>query len=332
MFGVQGLGGKRIVTGATDNAMVYGLLVWASSLQSTKAAPFHLVVAYFVGHLHEPQQRVIAQVLEELGIEHSFLPLETDNRFIQQGHISPTTFTKFLIADAIPETHVWIDIDTVALPGWDDLFLEIEKTPLEKDLVVATRGNRVAVPLGSDMIVPSDLPFNAGVLGWPKRVRKDWVSELAKVGDVPTIEQYVFNTLYAHSVRTVSESFNLLTYRVDALEHDKLPRIIHYAGVHKPWHLPRNLTRPCEAHNCPWSLWLKAEHEMLRSLSGSPGFTLVKREQKKALRSGRFRFTRDHSGLRLLKILRILGPLGWLVVLVAKPLSRWVPRGTHPLH
>lgn len=331
-FDAASLASKRVVTGATDNTMVYGMLVWASALNQTAAEPFHLVLAYFDGILSQRNIETIESTLNELGQAHSFLELRRDERFVAQGHISPTTFTKFLIADAIPSPHLWIDVDTVATPGWDDLFPIVSKKAATYDLVVAERGDRKRQPDATAVLAPSDLPFNAGVLGWPASTRRDWAEQLRVVCNVPTIEQFVFNTLYAESCHRVPESFNTLTYRIDSLRGREMPHIIHYAGAHKPWHLPRRFTPQCSAHQCPWSLWFRAEEAFLMAIAETAIAPEVLRLQAKALRSSALRWQRDHSGVLLLRLLTALGPLGWLVVLAAKPLSRWIPRGTHPLH
>jgi len=321
----------RIVSGATDDHMVYGLLVWASSLAESASSPFHLVVAFFEETLSAENIDLIDAVLDTLGVEHSFLPLTLDDRFQAQGHISPTTFTKFLIADELPQAHLWIDVDTTATEGWDELFAVVDNPSLPHDLIVAERGDKKKHVLSSGSN-PSDLPFNAGVLGWPSTPRRDWTSALAEAGDVPTIEQYVFNVLYSTSCMKVPESFNTLTYRVDSFATSPIPKITHYAGAHKPWHLPRRFAGLCAEHECPWSLWFVAERALMSSLRGTDVSGRVIALSAKALSSGVLRFRRDHSGLWLLRLLDVLGPLGWGIVHAAKPFSRWIPRGTHPLH
>lgn len=325
------LKGQNVVTGACDDAMVYGLLVWAFSLRDTAAKPFHLVVAYLENRLSLRNKELIRSTLDHLKIAHSFLPLSPDERFLTQGHVSPTTFTKFLISDAITQEHLWIDIDTIALTGWDDLFEMVAKVPATTKLVVAERG-RNGNTRADTVVVPSDLAFNAGVLGWPKGKRKEWAATMQSLGDVPTLEQYTFNALYSSSLARVPESFNLLTYRLDQIDSQDLPHIIHYAGAHKPWHLPRRFATQCASYQCPWSLWFRAEASFLESLKGSPVFADVLRAQTRAMTSGRIFWRRDHSGVILLRLLRYLGPLGWLIVWGARALKSQIPQGTHPLH
>ena len=322
---------RHIVVGATDDNMVYPAIVWAHALHDTAATPPHVVLGYFEGLLSAQNLALLEKSLTHLGISHEFRRLELDPRFITQGHISPTTFTKFLLADEITSEHVWIDIDTVAMPGWDAIFTLLEDTPEDTRLVVAKRGDRgpgreTAPPK------PSDLAFNAGVLGWPARERIPWSADLDTIGEVETQEQYLFNTLYSEHLSRIPEVFNMLTYRCDNFQGVPLPFIIHYAGAHKPWHMPRRFTTVCDRHGCPWSVWFSAEEKALEALASSPRIEEIRNLRGASLRSGQIGKSRDYSGRLLLKRLDTLGIFGWLVVLLAKPLGRFIPRGTHPLH
>lgn len=311
---------------AIDNNMVYPLAVLVHSLQKHQSAPFRLTVGFLEGTLSIQNHEALQELLEDLGIEHSFLPFAMDTRFITQGHISPTTFAKFLLADAIASAHLWLDADTIALPGWDSIFDDINKARGTGSLVVAKR-----LPKGNPAKSPDDLPFNAGVLGWPQAKRREWSNALSSMPVVDTQEQYLFNALYSKDAHWVSERFNTLTYTLDQLPSTKKPHIIHYAGAHKPWHLVRPQSDRCVSYGCPWSEWFVAERHFLSDLK-PPAIAIAERLRKEALRSGRVRWQRDHSGLIFLRLLRALGPLGFLVTRSLLVLKQWIPRGTHPLH
>jgi len=311
----------RHVVCAIDSQMVYGLAVVMSSLQRTTTEPFRLTIGYLAGTLPEGDREFLGRVMEHLGISHVFSDLGNDPRFITQGHISPTTFAKFLLADQNTDAHLWLDADTIALPGWDSIFGLLDSTTEQQGLLVAERG---ADKRG--------LPFNAGVLGWPAGPRRDWSSRLNELEIVDTQEQYLFNELYAPTAKTVSERYNSLTYRIDKVPENDPPVIIHYAGAHKPWHLPRSLTARCRDCECPWSAWFAAEADFLRGLGDDSLLRETRRRQRNALRSGKVRWQRDHAGLLFLRILVSLGPLGRVLVGLLGPLSSRVPRGTHPLH
>ena len=326
--GVKRKGPVRHVVCAVDSQMVYGLTVLLSSLKDTSYEDFTLTVGYLGERLSEDDRTFLKGVTEELEIDTEFLPLPDRDIFITQGHISPTTFAKFLLGDHYPTPHVWIDADTIALPGWDQLFLEVAACSATEGLVVAERGSNSSSQQGK----PSDLPFNAGVLGWPAGDRRDWETPLGSLAEVDTQEQFLFNELYASTARRVSEKFNLLTYRVDSLDPNVMPYIIHFAGAHKPWHLRRDLANACLDHQCPWAAWFDAEQKLHSQHENTAlGRELVRR-QKVALRAGTIRLRRDHSGYNFLRLLTGLGPVAPFVVNVLRLLKQWVPRGTHPIH
>jgi lipopolysaccharide biosynthesis glycosyltransferase len=323
--------GSRVVVGALDDNMVYPTLVWAHSLDRGASNPVHVLIGHLSGSLSTSHKAFLEKTLLSLNISHEFVELTSDPRFISQGHISPTTFAKFILADLVPGLNVWIDIDTVTTPGWDSLFEEIEKTPQDSLLVVAERGDRLAGDSGLHS-KPSELAFNAGVLGWPARKRIPWSEALDDSSVVQTQEQYLFNKLYESHTAFISERFNTLSYRYHSLSDSEPPFVVHYAGAHKPWHLPRRYVRRCENYGTLWSLWFEAEKALLRDLKNLGTVELVVPLQKAALWSGKFDKTRDHRGREFLRLLSWLGPLGWVVVALLIPWKRLIPRGTHPLH
>lgn len=310
--------------------MAYAVLPWAFSLHSRAKVPPHFVIGFLEGRLSDKNKIALGSALEYLSISHEFMLLRNDLRFIQQGHISPTTFTKFQLADAIEGEHVWVDIDTVATAGWEDIFSEISRAPGTARLIVAARNRELHVP--HEPKKPSDLTFNAGVLGWPAQDRIPWSMALDDADIVETQEQYLFNALYGNFLHTVSEKFNTLTYRLGTVNPSHLPLITHYAGAHKPWHLPRQFSGECIRHQCPWSLWFALELELLEKLGGYQQSSEITRLKREALRSGGFRLSADQRGRALLHALRMLGHMGWLVLWLTRPLKAVIPRGTHPLH
>lgn len=320
-----------VVSGAVDDGMAYALLTWAYSLHNRTGLAPHFVIGFLEGRLSAKKRNTLGSALQHLSISHEFVALPQDSRFIQQGHISPTTFAKFQLADLLSGTHVWIDIDTIATDGWARIFSEISAAPAESKLIVATRDDSARAHSDSPP-KPHGLAFNAGVLGWPARHRVPWSGALDSAELVATQEQHLFNTLYDGQIHTVSEKFNTLTYRYDQLDNSDLPFITHYAGAHKPWHVPRQFAPACVRHRCPWSLWFEVEEELLSALDGHEGLPGINALRAEALRSGRLGLSGDQRGRAFLHLLRVLGPAGWLLLAIAKLVTRFIPRGTHPLH
>lgn len=313
---------------AIDSQMVLGLAVVLSSMKEHAKQPFVVTVGYLKGHLPATDRGFLERVARRLGIEVSFRELPNRTVFIRQGHISPTTFTKFLLSDMFETPHVWLDADVVTLPGWDQIFEQIRQCSGSESLVVAARGTTK----GSNKKGPSALAFNAGVLGWPAGKRKDWETPLSQLAGVATQEQFLFNRLYSRFTKTISEKFNLLTYRLDSLQPSDMPFIIHYAGAHKPWHLRRDLTQGCLEHNCPWAAWFLAESKLLATIKESDLKGEFEIRQKSSLKSGKVRVRRDHSGYNLLRFLSVLGPMAMFLIKFLATMKQWIPRGTHPVH
>jgi len=158
--------GRRV---PLDSNMAYALVVLISSLKSAASSPFSLTVGYLDDTLPESDRQFVARACAHLEVPVDFMPLANDARFITQGHISPTTFAKFLLADALPQAHLWLDADTIASPDWDAIFEDIDHTTLDEGLVVAHRGSSSSSVSQNGS---TELPFNAGVLGWPAGQRK----------------------------------------------------------------------------------------------------------------------------------------------------------------
>lgn len=314
---------------AIDSQMTYGLAVLLASMKATASGPFDVTVGYLDDTLPESDRDSLTTLAAALNVPLAFMPLPSSPLFISQGHISPTTFAKFLLADAIAEAHLWIDADTVVLAGWDQIFDDIHTATDLEGLVVAQRGkdNRPGASTQND-----SLRFNAGVLGWPAGQRRDWHTPLSTMKDVATQEQALFNQLYGESAKTIPEAFNTLTYRVEKLTPAHLPAIIHFAGAHKPWHLPRSVRHVCVEYCCPWSAWFDAEKALETLITDETLSRALTTYAKHASSSGRFSWRRDHSGLRLLKALAAVGPVAPLAVGLLRLMEQWVPRGTHPIH
>jgi lipopolysaccharide biosynthesis glycosyltransferase len=320
---------QRLVTMAVDDNMAYAACVLISSLEDSALEPFAIALGFLRGTLSSENQDLLRKVSQSLHISLKFEELEPDTRFITQGHISATTFTKFQLSDLHQEPHLWIDADTIALPRWDALFDAVVTAPPHAGLVVAERGDIGTNKRNDD---PSSLPFNAGVLGWPKGTRRNWNSALDELEVVSTQEQFLLNNLYAETAMRVSEKFNTMTYRIESLNREDMPFIIHYAGAHKPWQLSPRFRSECIRHQCPWAQWYASEELMHNRSELTSLVSSLNLGAQFALGTGVARTDRQHTGLRVVKTLNFLGPLGWLLVLGAKLFKRHIPRGTHPLH
>ena len=223
---------SNVVAMAIDNHMVFAFFVLVHSLKTSARRDFSLVIGYFDGHLDNRHIRVMEEFLTELAIEYEIRPLVPSPLFTERRHLTITTFSKFVISDAVSAPHLWLDIDTIARAGWDDIFDALHSAKLGTSLIVAEKIDSQHTKFEG---------FNAGVLGWTGEARKPWADALEELPEKRfSSEQYLFNSLYANNNETVGVRFNFLSsWHGNARELEKAS-IIHYSGPLKPWHLAQS--------------------------------------------------------------------------------------------
>mgnify|MGYP001394977444 CR=1 FL=1 len=293
---------QNIVAVAVDDHMAYAFFVLISSLRNTAKIPFSLIIGYFEGRLSAANRRLMAQYMTQIGVDYEIRELQPHPLFTERRHLTITTFSKFVISDAVAEPHVWIDIDTIAREGWDEIFALVHGAGDSAPLVVA---DKIASPHTRFE------GFNAGVLGWTSAPRKKWASALERMPEKRfSSEQHLFNTLYESEAKRVDVSFNFLSsWHARASELARAV-IIHYSGPIKPWHLPRRHSERWESINPSWRAWFQAEDVLYTSLDGSPLSPGVRTQAKKALQSGRLYAGKGAAAGLFMRTLVFLGPLG----------------------
>ncbi len=299
---------RHTVALAVDNRMVYALLVLVGSLVRTAKSPLHLVIGYFPSQLTKTNHTIIDNFLTWIGVEYEILSLEPHPLFTERRHLTITTFAKFVLADQIPRPHLWLDVDTIVNPGWDDVFASILDASTGVSLVVA------------DMISSKHTRFagfNAGVLGWTASVRKPWVDALSQLPEKRfSSEQFLFNVLYGDSVRTVGSAYNFLSSWHQDLDPVAPPKILHYSGPIKPWHLARRHAVAWQSINRTWGSWFDAEEALLRDLAGDSLLPVVRKLRHHALFSARLHTGKGAFAGWVMRGLVVLGPLGGPLVSV----------------
>lgn len=293
---------RHIVAVALDDHMIYAFFVLVNSLTTTARAPFRLIVGYFTGRLSESHLSLMNRYLCTTGIDYDLRELRPNPLFTERRHLTITTFSKFVISDQVADPHLWIDLDTIARAGWDDIFPPLLEAGKDVLLVVADK-----IP-GPHTRFDG---FNAGVLGWTAAERKPWVEALEQLPEKRfSSEQHLFNTLYQSNNHCVDVRFNFLSSWHADTEELRRASIIHYSGPLKPWHLPRRHARAWRSINSSWQAWFEAETSLTQSLAGSPLERELQRLARGALRSGRLHTGKGAAAGWFLRMLSLIGPLG----------------------
>ena len=298
--------GHNIVALAVDNRMVYGFLVLVSAILRTASTPVFLVVGYFPSELDESNRALIRRFLDAWEVEYELLESKPHELFTERRHLTITTFSKFVIADQVADPHLWLDIDTIVRPGWDDIFATMQKAGTKSQLVVA---EKIASPHTRFE------GFNAGVLGWTGAPRRSWVEALASLPEKRfSSEQYLFNTLYSDSFVTVEPDYNFLSSWHAEIPTHPNPRVIHFSGPIKPWHLARRHVSAWQSINATWDFWFSAEDAMVREPLSAELLTTLKGLKRSALFSGRLHTGKGALAGWVMRFLAVAGPLGDPVV------------------
>jgi len=297
---------KHIVAIALDDQMVYAFFVLVHSLVTTKRHPFHLIVGFFKGRLSLAHQELMAAFLDHLGQSAEIRELVPHPLFTERRHLTITTFSKFVISDAVQDAHLWIDLDTIARAGWDDFFEPLNSAPSTVALVVASKLESPHTRFEG---------FNAGVLGWTRAPREEWLPELANLPEKRfSSEQHLFNILYKENCHKVDVRFNFLSSWHEQSEELARASIIHYSGPLKPWHLARRHAKAWALINPSWSAWFDGETKFLQDIAGTPLEGPLKGLGRRAVFSGRLHTGKGALAGWVLRGLAVLGTLGNPVV------------------
>jgi lipopolysaccharide biosynthesis glycosyltransferase len=297
---------KRIVALALDDQMVYAFFVLVHSLVTTNRHPFHLIVGYFEGRLSLAHQKLMAAFLDHLGQSAEIRELVPHPLFTERRHLTITTFSKFVISDAVQDAHLWIDLDTIARAGWDDFFEPLNSAPSTVALVVASKLESPHTRFDG---------FNAGVLGWTRAPREEWLPELANLPEKRfSSEQHLFNILYKENCHKVDVRFNFLSSWHEQSQELARASIIHYSGPLKPWHLARRHAKAWALINPSWSAWFDGETKFLEDIAGTLLEGPLKELRRKAVFSGRLHTGKGALAGWVLRGLAVLGTLGNPVV------------------
>ena len=292
----------HLVALALDDNMVYAFFVLVHSLASKAKKPFSLVAGHFTGRLAPNNQVLIQDFAKHFGIPLDLRELTPNPLFTERRHLTITTFSKFVISDEIPDPHLWIDLDTVAREGWDEFFTYLYSAPRSAGLVVAEKLQSPHTRFEG---------FNAGILGWTRKPRANWLPALASLPEKRfSSEQFLFNTLYSDSAHAIDVKFNFLSsWHADSAELER-SAIIHYSGPIKPWHLAARHREAWAGINPSWEYWYSAESRLLVDLKDSVLERPVNQLRRQALFSGRLHTGKGALAGWVMRFLAVAGPLG----------------------
>ena len=288
----------RIVC-ATDNEYVLPLLVAIYSAKNNAIGDFELTLAHFPSELSKKNLEILTDALSMIEVSFELKELCLDENMIKQFHITPTAYSRLLLADQLSGIVMWLDADTLCLPGWDSIFLDDSNVPdgvtlsairdsmVSSNPLIKTK-NQSIIRMGQDY-------FNTGILlidcdRWTKLNFADkWPRLLIESNQrgFEYADQCVLNFMCFNEVKYISVIYNTLA-ATRRREHKNHPRILHFAGNVKPWHysmvnfrILRGILYPKDVYK-----YLKYQSRLIKEVSSKNNLLgLHLNEERKRLRN-----------------------------------------------
>jgi len=226
-----------IVVSASDSNFLPGLLIQIySTWRHNRSARFYVIDA----GLDEKARASLLDLCRDHGIECSILDI--DSRTLANlpapRHLSPATYARLFIPKLLPDQSraIYLDTDIVVCADITDLW----QMDLDGNLVAGTVDGMINPALLKEIGVPSDRYINAGVLlmdldRWRREgtVEKA-IDELMRHPGREYDDQTAINVVANGRIKYLGREFNFMSQQLNQLPLTK-PRILHYAGIFKPW-------------------------------------------------------------------------------------------------
>ncbi|HVG14506.1 MAG TPA: glycosyltransferase family 8 protein, partial [Chitinophagaceae bacterium] len=159
------------------------------------------------------------------------------DRSVVNGHVTIATYFRLLLAETLPEESkvLYLDCDLVVKGSLAELW----STPLTTYAVAAVEDKKF--DLHEKLGFPAKPYFNAGVLlinldFWrEQKLTQQFLFFLENHGDrISFWDQDVLNVVLLNKCLFLNEKWNYVPTA------DRVPidvQIVHFAGIHKPWHI-----------------------------------------------------------------------------------------------
>lgn len=284
---------------ATDNGYVLPLLVAIYSAKNNAKSNFNVTVAYFSSELSRENLILLSKVLEYIGVTFEFKAFELSEHMTKKYHITPTSYSRLLCADQFTGLVMWLDADTLCLPGWDSIYLDDFNIPHKSTLSVVrdsiisrnsikTEKNESIIKMGKDY-------FNTGIVlincdRWKKlNFEEQWPQLLVEsnLRGFEYADQCVLNFMCSGEVKYISPNYN--TFAATRRKDSKVePLILHFAGDKKPWFFSKFDPRILHGLLLPKDVYKYLRYQtrlirLVKSKNTSLGLSLL-RERKKLRR------------------------------------------------
>jgi lipopolysaccharide biosynthesis glycosyltransferase len=264
---------NRIVACAIDDKYLWPFFVSLYSMHQNCTLPFRIVLGFDPSLLSLNSLNLIRDYVKFLNLEIEFFEVNLEG--IQKRnmqHVSSSSYIRFSIFDEYPHSVLWVDADTICLPGWEGFF-EFPKKMTQEQIVIATQDPIVLEegfglgPLNAARVRGGSKYFNTGIVFLDTHKWRDldgpslWkvaYQNYFKLG-LQYEDQCILNYVLMDKVMLIDGSYNYLVNR----NMDAPPeiRVIHFAGSFKPWHIHKFIFLFAPLHKARKYFMIHAHYE-----------------------------------------------------------------------
>jgi len=255
----------NIVLSTDDNYAQHAAVAMASILKHT-SCPQDMRFFILDSGISEPKQKKLEQTAEAAHATLTFVPMKAiklEGAFVS-GHLSVAAYNRLLLAELLPITItrvIYLDVDLIVLDDLAKLWqTDLSGKPLgavlDLGLMTSARTQRQKQE-SLDFDILQEGYFNSGVLlmdlgQWREAGYGKALLKLIAANSYRHHDQDALNKLFLHNWQVLPLRWNMIPpvsylfakilkskkYRVMAIEANKNPAIIHFAGRTKPWEFP----------------------------------------------------------------------------------------------
>ena len=236
---------KKIVAMSVDDNYVWPLLSLIYSLWKNAEGEFEICIANVNGTLTSNYQEIIKSVLDIMQIPNRIVEALIPSDVKTDSRISIAAYGRLWMADNLKEDFVYLDADSLAFPGWQEIFKGIQELKSHPNYLLGALAAKTNNGLNwiSEHAETRQLCFHSTclIISW-----ENWQTNTKKYGQ----ESW-------HSVAKRSHELNLLAHDQDVLQFMAQGEFLHInEGI---FELPIRPTRPASIISSgswikPWSI------------------------------------------------------------------------------
>jgi len=234
-----------VCTGIDDNFLwPWMVSIFSASIHSQRRMKVGLGVIR--GNFSPQNLEVVQDFCKVLNIDLVFKEFVFDSEVKLSTRIGREGYIRILWMDELDEQFLWLDSDTLALPGWDEIYSYLGTEENEPTIcAVADKkviARREEFPQNTAYQKAADSYFNSGVflanpLAWKKNkynvIWKNVGASFRELGFIHHDQDILNYVVRNDDRRLVHGKFNVIVNHPTQIEQS----ILHFAGGPKPWHL-----------------------------------------------------------------------------------------------